>query len=172
MKKPIDSNKLLGQLANDPEYAALMADRERKRLKFANARKKEMKPIVDAISAVWRRIEWIDDLVHTKESYPEAIPILVEHLQLPYHLAIKDGIARALTCREARGAPAKVVMQELKTLSHPKKDEELYQFALVNALVVIGDSSMKADIVGMIQNPGYAKVRGDLKRALKAVVKR
>jgi hypothetical protein len=47
------------------------------------------------VSSVW-------DLVNSAQSYPTAIPVLIDHLQRPYPERVLEGVARALAVKEAR----------------------------------------------------------------------
>ena len=98
---------------------------------------------------------------------------MAEHLSRPYHIRTREGIARALAVREARGPVAHIVLAELKKMTEAKDPvEESYRFALTNTLVTIGDASMQEDIHQMLIDPRYAKARMGLERALKAIAKR
>lgn len=160
-------------LSKDPKYLAAMEVSERQRAALRESLNAQQKPLVDAICVAWRPVRSIDDLVHTAESYPEAVPILAAHLQRPYHPLIREAIARALSVKEARGKPARVVLEQLKQLAQPNDaQEDCYRFALVNALVTIGDASMIEDVDRMLHDTRYAKVRTRLERARKALSKR
>jgi hypothetical protein len=52
----------------------------------------------------------IYDLVNTAESYPDAIPILLDHVTKNYHDKNKEGIIRALAVKEARGIATPVLI--------------------------------------------------------------
>jgi hypothetical protein len=64
----------------------------------------EEKPIVDELQTVGWKVESVWDLVNTPKPYPEALPILLRHLMLPYSDRTKEGIARSLAVQEARAA--------------------------------------------------------------------
>jgi hypothetical protein len=48
-----------------------------------------------AVESAW-------DLVNTSAPYPEALPILLAHLQRPYPDRVREGIARALAVLDAK----------------------------------------------------------------------
>jgi hypothetical protein len=158
---------------NPPLTGEQQSERGRAREEFIALRNAEAKPLVDALSTAWRPVNSIGELLQTSEPYPQAIPVLVDHLRRPYHASIKDVIARALTVKEARGPLAQIVLEELKSMDAVhNSDEEGYRFALANALVTIGDSSMQTDVVDMMNNPRYAEIAVELKRVIKAIAKR
>ena len=62
-------------------------------------------PLVQELREVGVLVRSAWDLVNRPvRYYPDALPILLSHLQRPYPDAIRDGIARALAVREAKFA--------------------------------------------------------------------
>ncbi|WP_019866746.1 hypothetical protein [Methylovulum miyakonense] len=59
----------------------------------------EEEPIVADLRTVGLELESVWDLVSRPSNYPEAIPILLKHLQKPYSDRTREGIARALSIR-------------------------------------------------------------------------
>lgn len=59
----------------------------------------EGEPIVKDLRAVGLELESVWDLVNRPSNYPEAIPVLLNHLQKPYSDRTREGIARALSIR-------------------------------------------------------------------------
>jgi hypothetical protein len=160
-------------LAQDPKYQTMMAEKAKRRADMEALFEVDQKPLVVALAAAGRLVKSVWDLVNTAESYPEAIPVLAEHLSHPYHFRTREGIARALTVKEARGAVARVVLAELKKISETRDAvEDDYRTALANALVKIGDASMLEDVRQMLGNPNYAKVQSELENVIKAIAKR
>lgn len=76
------------------------AEREQKRIKRTEAIRLEQ----ELLLADLRRIGWdvsgIWDMVSLSTPYPEAVPVLLKHLVLPYSDVTRDGIARALAIPE------------------------------------------------------------------------
>ena len=63
------------------------------------------------VSSVW-------DLVNTKESYPEAITVLVKHLvEYEHHPKTREGIVRALSVPESRGIAFDALYNEFVSVS-------------------------------------------------------
>lgn len=60
----------------------------------------EEEPLVADLQAVGCNVTSAWDMVNDNYKYPEAIPILLKHLLLPYSDAIRDGIARSLAVPE------------------------------------------------------------------------
>jgi hypothetical protein len=173
MKQEMTAKEEQDVLDRDPKYRAMMAEKEKRWAEMEALLRTDEKPLVDALSVSGRSVKSVWDLVNTAESYPEAIPVLAEHLSRPYHIRTREGIARALAVKEARGPVAHIVLAELKKMTEAKDPtDESYRFALTNALVTIGDASMQDDLRQMLNDTRYAKARMGLERALKAIAKR
>jgi hypothetical protein len=173
MKKTETAREFIETLNRDPKYQAMRAEKEKRLAALKAMLDADAKPLIEALAAAGRQVKSVWDLVNTAESYPEAIPVLVEHLQRPYNIRTREGIARALSVKEARGPVAHIVLGELKKMNEAKDPiEESYRFALTNALVTIGDSSMQEDIRQMLNDPNYAKAHMGLERAFKAISRR
>jgi len=67
-------------------------------------------------------IDSLNDFMHTSESYPEAIPILIDALKEDFDsIYTKDAIVRALTVKEAKGLANKPLLEE-----YNRTDKQLY----------------------------------------------
>jgi hypothetical protein len=129
-----------------PEWVAQEKEREQ-RLAAERARlDAEQVPLIEDLLAVGYDVESPWDFVNTAESYPEAIPVLLKHIEGPYDWRTRDGIVRALTVVEARGAPARQVLEAFKRSS---EDIQHVRWAYANALQVIADASMADEISGL-----------------------
>ncbi|MGB7158059.1 MAG: hypothetical protein WBD40_08330 [Tepidisphaeraceae bacterium] len=160
-------------LERDPKYQAMMAEKAKRRAELEAMFDADEQPLVAALTSVGQAVTSVWDFVNTSASYPDAIPVLAEHLQRPYHFRTREGIARALSVKEARGPAARVVLKELKKMTDARDaGEGAYRFALANALVTIGDSAMQEDVVQMINDPRFKDVHIELKRVIKAIGKR
>ena len=105
------------------------------------------------------------DFVNTVEPYPHLLDTMAEHLVRPYHKRIKEGIARALAVKEARGTHVpRVLMDELKKQVDPNEGPNSYRWVLINTLMTIGDSALLEDARQLIDDPRYALVHPDLEK--------
>lgn len=98
-EKPGTAEEWLRQLNQDPAFRARREEREeaiRQRRRF---REHAEKPLVEALREVDLEVDSVWDLVGTKDPYPRAIPILLEHLNGEYPAKIREGIGRALAVR-------------------------------------------------------------------------
>lgn len=97
------AGELMDQLANDPEFQARKRAEEEKRV----ARRRELnlaqRPLVADLEEVGAPVtESVYDLVNTSEPYPQALPVLVRHLEAGgYPPVIMEGIGRALSVRDS-----------------------------------------------------------------------
>jgi hypothetical protein len=85
------------------EYVARKQEREEAFRRREEELTRAEAPLVQALAEVGLEVESVWDLVNrATRHYPQAVPILLDHLQRPYPDAIREGIARALTVAEAR----------------------------------------------------------------------
>lgn len=176
----MDAREFLEQLASDAQYQALSAEKERQWAEQAAMLRHDEIPLVDALTeAGWppdvrqcgeARSVW--DLVNTAVSYPHLLETLSDHIQRPYHKRTREGIARALAVREARGTNVpRVLLDELKKEVDPNEGPNSYRWALINTLVSIGDPSFVEEVRELLEDPRYASVRVDLQRLVKRLSK-
>ena len=117
-------------------------------------------PLVQALCEAGLDLNSVWDLVLIREPYPQAIPILVEHLDRPYSPKTKEGIARALTVEEAKGVAWCALLAEFRKetdLSHRPND--MMKFALANALSFISDEAVLDDVLELVQDQRHGDNR-------------
>jgi hypothetical protein len=194
--------ELMARLQSDPEWvrreAADQAERETRIAQRLRETEPEHAPLLAELAAAGVKVRMtpqiqltlppeerpgrkplavtsLSDLVHTRDSYPEAIPILIRHLRRVRHPIMVSSIARALTVKEARGTDAPfVVLDRLKQTSPSAAqagDEYRARWALANALTFIADKSMAADLENLVSDARYEDVRERLEVALKRLRK-
>jgi hypothetical protein len=81
-------------------FRAINDERERDRIRSAKANQAETAQLLSELQAASIGIEDVGELVTRAEPYPEAIPVLLRHLVLPYSDDIKSTIARSLAVPE------------------------------------------------------------------------
>jgi hypothetical protein len=113
-------------------------------------------PLVAALATVGRRVRSVWDLVNTSESYPEAIPILLEHLTHPYPDRILEGIARALAVREAAQAWPQLASHYRSTKEDTNRD---FKHGLAVALSVIASRSTIDQFIGLARDKANGESR-------------
>ena len=153
-------------LLSCPEWVAEDAARKAKhetavRIQ-AEAVKPEQDPILKELSAVGHPSESVWTLVNLKAAYPAAIPVLVKYFPLVTHPVLREGIARALTVREAQGQASVLLLDALKNES----DAEL-RWVFANALTVVAERKDAVAIEALLADRAYEDVSERLGEALK-----
>jgi hypothetical protein len=97
------AEELLNSLQADPEYQARI--KELNRLAELNTRplREAAQPLVAALRAIGLNVDSIADLVNTAVPYPEALPLLYEHLHKKYPDEVLGDISRALAIPDSAG---------------------------------------------------------------------
>lgn len=165
--KRMTAAEALAILQADPEWVRKNEEREAQRKAIEIRFRAEEAPILADLAQAGYTIESVWDLVNTRAKYPQAIPVLLKHLAREYHPRILEGIARALTVPEARGPGAWFILEALKRQPKDVLPHGQPRWALANALTVIADSSMVAELQNLIADDEYADVRERLTAALK-----
>ena len=155
-RKPMTAAKLLQELNSDPEWVARDREREASREAFSARIREEARPVLEDLAKVGFPVRSVYDLVNTSSPYPEAIPILLEHLGQPYHPRIREGLARALTVREAQGAVPQLIEAFRQdpdvSLNGPK-------WALGNALYFLAGEEFLPDILDLSLDSSHGPAR-------------
>ena len=157
------------RLQSDPEFIRKNEVHEAKKRAIESQLGVEEKTLVADLAKSGFQVTSVWDLVNTNSSYTAAIPVLMRHLGLSYHPKIHEGIARALTVREARGVAGRTILDELKRAND--KSHEV-RWALANALTEAADSEIKDEIKTLVTDVCYGDVREILKQALNGLAVR
>ncbi len=150
------AGELMAKLEADPEW---VADRDRINAEFekedAELARAEA-PVVAELRAAGYAVESVWDFVEIRTPYPEAIPILLEHLQRPYPGRIREGIARALAVREAKHA-----FHLLVRLWREEPDEPMTaKQGLACAASVTGFPEHLDEMIAMVRDRSLGMTRG------------
>lgn len=160
------AGEILDRLEKDPVWVARRkADEEWRQARARRLSAEEAQLVADlaevgvVVSSVW-------DLVNTRQPYPEAIPVLLDHLKIStYRSEIRDGIARALTVKHPE---TKAALPEL--LAAFRRDPEIMlngaKWALGNAICVLFDDRHVEEVAELARDPAHGPARGMLLRAL------
>jgi hypothetical protein len=98
---PKTAAELMAELEADPEYVAERQRREAELQRKAEEWRRAEAPLAAELRDAGFDVDSAWDLVNTSTPYPEALPILLEHLERPYPDRVREGIARALAVRDA-----------------------------------------------------------------------
>lgn len=93
--------ELMAELSADPSFVARQHEQEQARRKREAEFRRAETPLIDALERVDIHVQSVWDLANTASPYPNAVPILIEHLQRPYPERVREGIARALAVPDA-----------------------------------------------------------------------
>lgn len=127
----ITAAELQEQLLQDEEYQKWLKEKEQVRIALEAAYAEDEKPLVEDLKKAGLNITSSWDLVNTKSSYKQAIPILLEHLPKPYHLKNKEGIVRALAVKEAIGKASPILIAEY---NRTPEDKMFFRWAIGNTI--------------------------------------
>lgn len=166
---PMRADELDALFQSCPEWVAEQKEREAKwaaeRLKLVA----QQAPMLIDFAKVGWRVKSVWDFVNMKDSYPTVIPVLLFHLDKSYSPRVREGIIRALTVVEARGAPARRVLEELKNSGNQPRN---VRWALANALTVIADQSMADELSEMAADTHYDDIMRVIREAAVKATKR
>lgn len=93
--------ELMAKLDADTEYQARMAAEREALDARARAWRTAEQPLIEELRQIGLPVTSVWDLVNTAEPYPEALPVLVDHLRRDYPARVTEGIARALAVKES-----------------------------------------------------------------------
>lgn len=99
-RSAISATELMAQLENDPEYQRRFQAAEAERQMRARFLSRAEQPIVADLERAGIRVESVWDLVNTSYPYPEALPVLMEHLERGGYLErVMESIGSALAVK-------------------------------------------------------------------------
>lgn len=108
----VDAAELMARLAQDPEYQAGVAEKYRIAELHAEPLREAERPIVADLRAAGSDVNSVWDLVNTSEPYPEALPVLIAHLERGgYPDRTMESLGRAIAVK-----PAVAYWERLKKL--------------------------------------------------------
>lgn len=161
-RKRTTLKELMAELEADPEWVAARAredaEFERQEAELARAGA----PLVAELRAAGYPVESVYDLVNTRDRYPNAIPILIEHLQRPYPGRIREGIARALAVREAKFAYPLLVRLWREEPDEPRTAKQ----GLAVAVAVTAFPEHLDEVIDLVRDARLGPTRGLLLRVL------
>jgi hypothetical protein len=96
--------ELMAELERDPEYVAQRRQRDDERRRKEEEYARAEAPLVKELREAGIEIASVWDLVNSPNTYPQSLPLLLEHLQRPYPDAVREGIARAMAVPDAKFA--------------------------------------------------------------------
>lgn len=125
----ITAGELIAKLKADPEFQKKKAERDAQMAVVFERRKKDEAGLVAELRAVGYEVDSVYDFVNTRKKYPDAIPVLIRHLDLAHEPVIREGIARALTIKYGGAAVEVALLRHFEN----ETDREL-RWVFANAL--------------------------------------
>jgi hypothetical protein len=142
-EREVTAGELMARMAQDPEYQAAKAVRDTELQKWVDLWRAAEQPIVADLRAAGVAVDSVWDLVNTSEPYPDALPVLLEHLERGgYPDRVMEGMARALAVK-----PAAPMWERLRALyEHASGPDE--RDGLAAALAA---SATPAQVEGLVE---------------------
>lgn len=114
------------------------------------------------------KVDSVFDLVNTRRSYKEAIPMLMELLPTIQEPWIKEGVVRALAVKEAVGEEvARAMIREFEAIDPSALPvEQGLKWAIANTLSVIARDPVFEEVAALARERQHGKAREMLAVAL------
>jgi len=111
--------------------------------------------IAKELASIGLAVKSVYDLVNTRQSYPEAIPILLKWLDKGIESKnIEEGVVRALTAKEAKGVAGKILFKAFY-----RRDEPAVRWVIGNAFTVVVMPDDLEEIIEIVENKEYGMSR-------------
>lgn len=151
---------LMAKLDADPEFVAKrQREEEERQARVAEWRRAEA-PLVEELNGAGFAVNSAWDLVNASEPYPDALPILVKHLQRPYPSRVREGIARALATSQSKFA------WEVFTRLYREESATDAKDRLAVAIAEAADDGVIEDVISLARDRTQGPSRLLLLRAL------
>jgi HEAT repeat protein len=117
--------------------------------------------VVDALRRAGIVVNSSQDLMHTREPYPKAIPVLLDLLPTLETYAIREVVVRALGTRDAKRLAGKPLVAEFKrSLTDSGQDALSLRWAIANTLEILGGANIFEDIARLLATPDIGSAKG------------
>ncbi|MEX1094785.1 MAG: hypothetical protein WED34_01985 [Planctomycetales bacterium] len=136
---PQHAAEFLAELEADPEYQARRAELDKRHAARVAELAEAEKPLVEELRVAGFDIDSASDFINNDPhpvlprrfigEYHDAYPILMRHLRLPHHPAVREGIIRALTVRDGGRLLEQALLDEFAIETDPH-----LRWVLANAL--------------------------------------
>jgi hypothetical protein len=152
------------RLRTDPAYRAQTEAGAAERQERAEELRRAEQPIVADLRAAGVGVESVWDLVNTSEPYPDALPILLNHLQRGgYPDRVMESLGRALAVKPA--APAWETLRELYLKAEGRGEEE----GLAVALAASATADHLEALIALLDETSRGSTRIHFLRPIKRV---
>jgi len=137
------------QLHADPEWVRRKAERDAYWKEVEARYREEERVLLSELKAVGIDAPSIDVLVKRKEPYPQAIPILLRHLRMPYSDNFREQIARCLAIPDAAYVRDELIAELFKEERAPLRENKIKNVAQGLACAVAA-STTEANIPSLV----------------------
>jgi hypothetical protein len=158
------ASELMEELANDPEYQARRAKMDVERKARRELLDQDQRSLVAELAEAGICVSSVWDLVNTREPYPNAIPVLIRHLGVNHHKPTREGITRALICKESQGIATRTLIDLFKSLDETEND---YKWILAQAISASATKDTVPEILELARDKRHGSARGELLYALR-----
>jgi hypothetical protein len=153
--------EFLAEMEKNPTFLAQRQEREEAFRRMEEELSRAEAPLVQALAEVGLKVKSVWDLVNrATRRYPEAVPVLLDHLQRPYPDPIREGIARALTVAEARSH------WDVLTKLYAEEQGRRTKDGLAVAISGIATDDVIGDVIALARDRKHGTSRGLLLFAL------
>ena len=144
------------ELEKDPEFVRRRQAQETRTEQYLNEMYQTEIPLIDALREAGVRVKTVWDLANTRAQYPDALPILFQHLRQPYPDSVLTGIASALAVPES-----KKWWKPLLELFQANQEEKVngVKTALAAALAAAADDDVVGDVINLVEDPRHGQHR-------------
>ncbi len=129
----------------------VMLERQRQQEEERQKRAAEMRraeaPLVEELRAAGYAVDSVWDLVNTAAPYPDALPILLDHLRRSYPAPVREGIARALAVPEA------IIGWKVLTELFRTEREKRVKDGLACAIAAAADEEVIDEVIAFVRDP-------------------
>jgi len=163
----ITAAELFAQQANDPDYQAMRAARDRELAKIADERRREQGSLLADLERIGVAVDWVGRLLSIPVPDERIYPILLDHIGRPYSPWLLDWIGCAFGHKSARPT----VWDRLILLLKSHTLEESAASGVLNAISDIARPDDLPALIHLLSDPllgsGRSFLVGNLMRSKK-----
>jgi hypothetical protein len=152
--RPKTAADLIGELEADPAYIGKQEQRDREFSRREALQREAEAPLVKDLRSAGFDVDSAWDLVNTSKPYPEALPILVQHLNRPYPSRIREGIARALAVPDAAFA-----RESLIRLYRNERADSDAKVGIAVAIAAAADDDFVVELIELVRDKSNGESR-------------
>lgn len=172
--QPSQPGSIFEELANNPVYQAMRKRKDAELAEIAARRSEDEALLVQELCEAgvqvttkvlpWEHYEGspqsVWDLVNSSRPYPEAVPILLKHLDIKHDPVIHSGIARALACPWAMHVRNQIVDKFSNVwVTEDDKGKDGLKDGLAVAIEVLSSDRDFEEIVELLRDPRHGSSR-------------